>query len=218
MLEITISGLNGDPRLLSLYALADQSSTLRDAPLRITSDPTFPLGVVEFNESDTHVKTSVAPGESDWVHHMAHELSHVIAGACGLSLRTIWTDDLYCDDIDPKRDVQALDARNVINTACDSLCHVAVHSLLAAAGFEESNWDQYLIDQLEAEAAPKFYVPAYEVIRALWIVQFRNLELRNLPGLDTRSLTEAIQRNCKAVDLFVDDFVNMGSVGAGFRS
>lgn len=152
----------------------------------------------------TMISIYLQPGAttSELEHHAAHELCHVIASCCGFTHSVSFPKQLE-NQLAVDREYEVLDALLMMQRYLGSfLTHVAVHSLLKAAGYDDPNWDDFLV--MEAQNTTEIEaILGNRVANVGWAIQYDVLDKYSLPGLNIQDLKTQLRR---LLPTFEDDY------------
>lgn len=133
--------------------------------------------------------------DKDFEHHAVHELCHVIAGSCGFSYNIDYKDDWkkLLSHNTPFRMEQQDAIEQLVGFGFGSyFTHIAVNKISYEAGYKDKNWDQYLLDELNAktELYDLFITKTHYIGLA---IQYKALESLKLPGLEANAFIDKLQ-------------------------
>lgn len=140
------------------------------------------------------IKVGLSPnvGDTDFEHHIAHELAHVISGPCGFTLDVDFEDETTLDRYEEEMTTYAEDDCILLNPYLGScIPHVAVHRILAALGYTEENWDGYLIERLKAKRPKNEIID--RVSNLVNLIQYDLIESSGYSALNTSELQEILK-------------------------
>lgn len=138
--------------------------------------------------------------DSEFEHHAAHELCHIIAGCCGFSYNIEFLNNQLWQKCDSgsgtEEECAIVDLQRILGSF---LTHCAVHKLLQVSGYISRNWDDYLI-QMAQNTHDLENSLSNRLANVGWMIQYEELDKLGLPGLDVNELRVQLRRLISTFD------------------